>query len=327
MGTTKRRRLRVGVAQMRCVLGDVDANLEIVADFVARAQRDGVDVLVFPELALSGYNVGPRFHEAALQARSPQAQRLRELSREVALVIGLIEETEDHEFYNSALFLSRGFVRHVHRKIYLPTYRRFDERRYFGSGTLLEAFDTQWSRMAMLVCGDAWHLSLPYLAAHDGADILLVVAASSRQGLTPRISSEESWIRMNRSYALTLSSFVIFSNRAGREGELDFWGGSHVVGPDGNLLGKAAVDKPDLLACDLDLSVLRQQRMILPFRRDDSLPFTLQLGHRILDAKARRRDGFLSETVPPEFTGPGTVGPFGPEADPGASRESRDLEG
>jgi len=298
----KKRELRVGVAQMECVLGDVDANLDIATDFVARAKEQNVELLVFPELALSGYAIENRFHEAALRPHGPRARRLRELSRDLAVVMGLIEETEDHEFFNSAVYLHKGKVCHVHRKIYLPTYRQFDERRYFGTGTNVEAFETPWGRMAMLVCGDAWHLSLPYLAVHDGADVLLILAASSREGLAANIPCEGAWQRMNRSYALTLSTFVVFANRAGNEAGLHFWGGSHTVLPDGNLMCKAKLGEEDMLVCDLNLDHLRQQRLVLPFRRDDSLAFTLQLGHRILESKTRRRNGFFSEMVSPDLT-------------------------
>lgn len=288
-------RIKVGVAQMASVLGDIDANLEIVADFVEQSRRQSVELLVFPETALCGYAAGPGFHEAAVRPHSSQARRLAELSRDVDLAIGLIEETEDHQFYNSALYLSQGHVRHLHRKIYLPTYRMFDEKRYFGAGWSINAFDTRWGRMAMLICADAWHLTLPYLAAHDGADILLILAASPVEGLTPTIPSDEAWMRMNRSYALTLSSFVVFANQAGQSNDLRFWGGSHIVLPDGNLLAESQTDQQDLLVAEVDLTVLRNQRMILPFRRDDSLPFTLEEGRRILRSKLRRRDGFYSE--------------------------------
>jgi len=297
--------LRVGVAQMDCVLGDVEANLDIVAEFVAQARDGGVELLVFPELALSGYAVGSKFSDAAVRPQGPKAKRLRELSREVDIAVGFIEETEDHEFFNSALYLSGGKVRHVHRKIYLPTYRLFEEKRYFAAGSIVRAFDTRWGRMAMLVCGDAWHLTLPYLAVHDGADLLMIHAASPVEGLAPSIPCEDAWERMNRSYALTLSSFVVFSNRAGQEAGLEFWGGSHIVLPDGNMAGKAKIGSADLLVRDLDLGMLRSQRLILPFRRDDSLPFTLQLGRLIQQSKEARRNGFMSEQTPPDFADAG----------------------
>ena len=236
-----------------------------------------------------------RFTEVALRLDSPEIERLKTLSQEVPIVTGFVEETPDVNFFNSAIYLSGGKIRHLHRKVYPPTYGIFEEKRYFGAGDEVAAFDTDLGRMAMLVCGDCWHLPLPYLAAHDGADTLLFLAASSDEGLSPTISSRKAWERMNQSYALTLSCFVVFANRAGTEGDLHFWGGSHIVLPDGNMLVQGKFGEPDLVIGEADPSMMRRQRIILPFRRDDSLDFVLHLGERIYQAKARHRDAFLTK--------------------------------
>lgn len=297
--------LRIAIGQMNCVLGDLRANLDKVGEMSEQAAARGCELIVFPELALSGYALGPGFSSTSLHPRSPEVDELKDMSRRISMAVGFIEETEDAEFYNSAMYLDRGHIRHVHRKVYLPNYRIFDERRYFGAGQGMYAFDTPWGRMAMLVCGDMWHLAMPYLAAHDGADILLVMAASSTEGLTPAISVREAWERMNESCALTLSSFVVFSNRVGSEEppgcgtELNFWGGSHVCAPCGSMMTQGAIGEEEIVVADLDLNQLRQQRLILPFRRDDSLSFTLDVGRKIARAKAQRRDGFHSLTSQP----------------------------
>jgi len=280
---------RIGVAQTDCVLGDVDANLDTAERVVERAATEGVDLLAFCELSLTGYAVGSGYADAALRVDSPQIERLKALSRHMSIVVGFIEETDDVEFFNSAMYLSAGEIRHVHRKVYLPNYRVFDERRYFGAGWGVWAFDTPWTRMAILVCGDAWHLTLPYLAVHDGANVLINIAASSQEGLTPTISCRDAWMRMNQSYALTLSAFVAFSNRVGSEGDLHFWGGSHIVGPDGNILTHTDSCDADLIVADIDMAALRKQRQILPFRRDDSLALTVDLGRRLLRGRRCRR--------------------------------------
>jgi predicted amidohydrolase len=152
--------------------------------------------------------------------------------------------------------------------------------------------------MAMLICGDCWHLSLPYLAVHDGADLLLVLAASAVEGLSETVGSRAAWERMNRSYALSLSSFVLFSNIAGEEQGLSFWGGSHVVKPDGNIQQQAKIGEDDLIVCNLDLNELRAQRLMLPFRRDDSLALTVEIGRHVLRSKGRRNHGFQSMVEP-----------------------------
>lgn len=283
--------LRVGIAQMHPELADLAANLDKLAKFVDQAVEQQVDLLVSPELALTGYPMGSWFSSASIRADSQEFHRLKELSRRVPMIVGLIEETEDVEFFNSAVYLDDGRVRHLHRKIYLPTYRDFDERRYFMGGWSVAAFETPWCRMGMLICGDCWHLSLPYLLAHDGADVIFALAASAKSGLTEEISTRDAWERINRSYGLTLSTFVVFANLVGEIEGKDFWGGSHVVSPDGGMLVQASFEDEMLQVATLDLSLLRKQRLILPFRRDDSLSLTTQLGMDILARKNQRVSG------------------------------------
>lgn len=308
--TRSQRILRVGIAQMHPALADLTANLDRLAKFVDQAVEENVDLLVTPELALTGYPVGNWFSSASVRADSPEFKRLKELSRRVPMIVGLIEETEDVEFFNSAVYLDDGHVRHLHRKIYLPTYRDFDERRYFMGGWSVAAFDTPWCRIGMLICGDCWHLSLPYLLAHDGADVLFALAASATSGLTEEISTRDAWERLNRSYGLTLSTFVVFANLVGEIGGKQFWGGSHVVSPAGHILIQASVEEEMLQVATLDLSLLRKQRLILPFRRDDSLSLTTQLGMDILTRKNKRISGLSNDR-----SGPRTE-PIHPPAEP-----------
>lgn len=304
------RLLTVGIAQMQPRLGDVPANLDKLEAFVEQAVAAGVDLLVTPELAVTGYPVGSWFSSASTSVASAEFARLKKLSHRVAMVVGLIEETEDVEFFNSAIYLNGGRVRHLHRKIYLPTYREFDERRYFMAGWSVSAFETPWCRMGTLICGDCWHLSLPYLLAHDGADVIVVLAASAVTGLTSAISTRDAWERMNRSYALTLSTFVVFANLVGNVGGTCFWGGSHVVLPDGRILKQAGFEEEELLVATLDLNQLRRQRLILPFRRDDSLSLTTELGREILHRKNQRIKGLSGDVAD-------TLTPVQPLAEPG----------
>lgn len=280
---------RFAIGQTVCRPADVAGNLERILDAVERAREQGARHIAFPELALAGYLTDERFSEAAVKIDHPAIRKLRDASRGIAITLGFIEETPASVFYNSAACFDEGRIRHVHRKIYLPTYGRFDERRYYGGGTEIAAFDVAGTRVAILICGDAWHLPIAYLAAHDGADILIVVAASTREGLLDTCSCEGAWHRICQSYALTLSTFVVFANQAaGSFSDLHAWGGSFIAGPDGNILAQSDTDAPDLVLADLDAGALRRQRIRLPFRRDDSLRHALQMGRDILGRKVRR---------------------------------------
>ena len=277
---------RIGIGQIPSLQGEIEHNLDLMEAQVDKAAADGVSLVIFPELALTGYLVDKRFSDLAIGLEGETMDRLRELSRKADIVTGFIEETPRHIFHNSAVHLSGGEILHVHRKIYLPTYGMFDERRYYGAGWDVGAYDTSSIRAAMLVCGDAWHLSLPYLAAHRGADLIMIIAASSTTGLADTTPCDWAWKAMCSSYALTLSCFVVFANLANAtNGDYDFWGGSFVCAPDGSTLAESDIAGPDLVACDLDPAVLREQRIRLPFRRDDSLAHTLSLGQQALGEK------------------------------------------
>lgn len=282
----------IAVGQIASVRGDVARNLELIGEAAERAREQGAEHVVFPELAVTGYLIDQRFPDVALRLDSAEVATLKDISRGIDLTVGFIEETPKAIFYNSALHLSQGRIVHLHRKIYLPTYGRFDERRYFGAGWDASAFETPFAKMAILICGDAWHLPLAYLAAHDGADVLLILAASSHEGLADTTPCREAWHWMCRCYALTLSCFVVFANHAAGDDQYHFWGDSFIVGPDGNIIAESKQEEPDLVLARIDLKSLRRQRIQLPFRRDDSLSHTVQLGQRILRNKVRR-DQFL----------------------------------
>lgn len=294
---------RVAIGQIDSVCNDLEANLRVIEEQAHEAARQNAQMILFPELALSGYLVDDRFSQAAILLNSEPMKRLCQLSKTIDLAVGFIEETPSALFYNSTAYLSQGEVRHVHRKVYLPTYGRFDERRYFGAGWNVAAFDTQLARVAMLICGDAWHLPLPYMAAHDGTDVLYIQAASSVQGLADTTPAQEAWQWMCRSYALTLSCFVVFANLSGKTEGLDFWGGSFVVGPDGMFIAQSPTNERDVLIADLDFTALRKQRIMLPFRRDDSLAHTVALGQRVLDRKIQQ-DTIIIQQSPDQPVAP-----------------------
>jgi predicted amidohydrolase len=141
--------------------------------------------VVFPELSLSGYFLKDMVSTVAVRLDSAEVKQLKRLSRGRALVAGLVEETDDFRFYNSAVYIEDGEVVHVHRKVYLPTYGLFDEGRYFARGDRIRAFDTRFGRSATLICEDMWHPSSVYIAALDRAVLLYCPSTSPLRGVTP----------------------------------------------------------------------------------------------------------------------------------------------
>ncbi len=265
--------LKVGLAQISPTLGDVRKNLDLHLQRIEQAKEQGVQLLCFPELSLTGYTLRDLVPEVAIKAAedSPLLADLLPASQDLDLLVGFVEEDERHRYYIAAAYLSQGTIVHVHRKAYLPTYGMFEEGRFWAAGDRFRAFDTCFGRAGILICEDFWHMSAPYALWMDGADILLLVSASPGRGLSPdaALGSSRSVEIINQSYATFLTDFVLHCNRVGFEDGLNFWGGSTIFGPDGRLVAQAPYFEETLLTATLDLGALRRVRQLLPLLRDE----------------------------------------------------------
>lgn len=278
-------RIRVGLAQIAPSLGDFDGNMQLHLATIETARREGVALLIFPELSLTGYHLREQAFDLAISTASdaPALAPLLAASIDLDLVVSFVEIGERSRYYISAAYLSQGTITHVHRKVYLPTYGLFDEGRYFGPGHEIRAFDTRFGRVGLLICEDFWHLSLPYLLWLDGADLFIFTSASVEHGLIE--TGVETAGRVNgmlQSYAGLLTSFVVHTNRAGTEEGLDFWGSSAVFGPDGRQLAAGLPMQSQLLITTIDMSDLRTARTALPLLRDERPLWTLHQLERIV---------------------------------------------
>src|SRR5687768_9767026 len=191
--------------------------------------------------------------------------------------------------HNSALVATLGGtdpgIRHVHRKVFLPTYGVFDEERFVEPGRSVRAFDTRWGRAAVIVCEDAWHSLVPTIAALDGAQVLIVVSASPARGLAPDEGGEERpasllrWERTIQAIAGEHGIYVALAQLVGFEGDKAFPGGSLVVGPRGDVLARAQVFEEDLLRVTVELDEIPRVRADMPMLYD----LEIRLPH-LLDA-------------------------------------------
>jgi predicted amidohydrolase len=184
--------LRVAIAQINPRLGNLQANLALYEEKIEQGIKERADLLLFPELSLTGYFLRDTVPNVALTADSTEMKKLRRLSRELPLVAGLVEESSDHRFFNAAVYLEDGEIRHIHRKVYLPTYGMFDEQRYFARGDRIRAFSSKFGRIAMLICEDLWHPSTIYLAALDGARAVLCPSSSPLRGVVDGQSQDDN---------------------------------------------------------------------------------------------------------------------------------------
>jgi predicted amidohydrolase len=260
--------VRIALAQVDCILGDTDANLHIAERMIKEATTQNCDLVVFPELSLSGYALGRLADDVSLQTNDP---RLLELSRYGPdALIGLYEDAGLRR-YNSAGYYSDGALLHLHRKLYLPNYLIWEERKHANPGQRMRAFDTEHGRMAALICNDAWQPMLPWLAAQDGAQIMLV-PTNSAMGLVPgSVDTIAYWKDLLQFNSRMQQCWVVFVNRVGEEAGATFWGGSQVLDPWGRVVAEAPEYESSLTVVDIDVSAVRRRRREMPLLQEARL--------------------------------------------------------
>ena len=279
------RSIHLVVVQFKPRKGDYAANLARLAGIFSQIESldPRPDIAVFSETALTGYFVEGGVRDVALTAgafaRDLQAQYTSAINtpRPLDVCIGFYE-VWNNAFYNSALYVTLGgdepVIRHVHRKLFLPTYGLFDEERFVDRGFEVRAFDTDWGRSAMLICEDAWHSFTGTVAALDGATMVFVVAASPARGVWPREdegpvpANLKRWERLARDIAEEHGVFVALVNLVGTEGGKTFSGGSIVCGPHGDVRAQAPLWDEALMTISLDPQDLTRARSDVPLLTD-----------------------------------------------------------
>lgn len=281
---------RVAVGQINPALGNIEKNAAIIKKAIARAKGDGADLLVLPELSLTGYFLKDMVPNVAQSLESPLMKELMAESRQISLVIGLVWESRGHLFNNAAAYLEDGEIKRVHSKVYLPTYGMFDEQRYFARGRNIRAFDTKFGRAGILICEDMWHPAAAFVLGQAGVDMIIAPASSPGRGIIPgeRLAITDTWEMINRFYAKLLAVYVVFANRVGYEDGVNFWGGSEIVDPLGAPLAKAACFAEDFIIAELDLAEVRRARIHSTGFRDEDLSLIIRELKRVESERERQ---------------------------------------
>ncbi|HEY7131758.1 MAG TPA: nitrilase-related carbon-nitrogen hydrolase [Candidatus Limnocylindrales bacterium] len=266
--------LRIVLAQVAPQLGLFDANLARHHEILDAAREQDADLVVFPELGLTGYLLQDLAAEVAIRLDDPRLVELAAATRGLSAVVSFVEESGDHRLFIAAALLEDGAIRHVHRKLFLPTYGLFDERRFFAAGDLLRATPSRLGiGVGLAVCEDFWHLTVPQLLALDGAQILVNVSSSPGRDLAATnevgLGTATSWRTLMRTYAQLTTSVVVFCNRVGVDESISFWGGSEVIAPNGQALFSAPFFEEGVYTVDVPLADLRRERLALPLLRDE----------------------------------------------------------
>ncbi|HZK74888.1 MAG TPA: NAD+ synthase [Clostridia bacterium] len=257
------RSLRVGLAQINPTVGDLGGNSRLIVEWIGRARDQGVDIVCFPELAITGYPpedlvLKPAFVRDNLK----QLKVVAEATKGISAVVGFVDE--DGDIFNAAAFLHDGELKAVYRKVFLPNYGVFDEQRYFTPGHLCPIFEVAGVRIGVSVCEDCWYPSGPmaWQALH-GAELMLNINGSPyHEG--KRVPREAMIADRAKDYG----SFIAWVNTVGGQDELVFDGNSAIFGPDARVLARACSFREELLVFDVDLGSVPFHRPLENIRRE-----------------------------------------------------------
>jgi NAD+ synthase (glutamine-hydrolysing) len=316
--------LRLAIAQVRPHKGAYEENLCRFGALFREVGNwpDPPELVVAPETALTGYFLEGGVRDLAVSSD----QLFEDLGRQhkeagippLDIAVGFYE-VHGNRLYNSGLYATLGGteagIRHIHRKIFLPTYGVFDEERFVEAGRSVQAFDTRWGRAALLICEDAWHSFTPMLAALDGAQLIIIPSASPARGVITtddtagRPVSLARWGRLVQDIAGEHGVYVALSQLVGFEGGKAFPGGSILAGPRGDLLAQAPLFQEAIIPAVLDFEEITRARADLPLLAD----LEMRLPHLLGSLHAARRE---------KVGGGGAVGQQGSKGTPPRSSEN-----
>jgi predicted amidohydrolase len=260
-----KQKFKVALGQISCERAEKSENLKRIEKTVANAKKQAADLVIFPELSLTGYKVRDEIYELAETIPGPSTSVIEDIARKtrIHIVFGMPELSEKTQatIYNTAVLVSPKGIIGKYRKMYLPTHSVFEEKRYFRPGYQTAAFDTDLGKIGLIICYDIFFPEVSRLTRLEGAQLIICISASP----AVRRSFFET---LTVARAIENTAFLAYVNLVGIEDGLQFWGGSRLIGPQGKILAKAKYDEEDLVIGEVDYADMRPVETFVPTLRD-----------------------------------------------------------
>lgn len=258
-------KVTVALAQTSCKSQDKSANLNRIEELAAEAKKQAAELVIFPELSLTGYVIRDQIYELAEPIPGPSTKRLEKIARKTRMhiIAGMPELSEKARatLFNTAIFVSPQGFTGKYRKMYLPTHSVFEEKRYFRPGYQTGAFDTALGKVGLTICYDIYFPEVFRLTRLKGAELIVCISASP--------SVRRSFFEiLTAARAVENAAFLAYVNLVGVEDGLHFWGGSRLIGPTGEVLAKAKYDEEDFVIGEVDYSDIRPMETFVPTLKD-----------------------------------------------------------
>ena len=258
-------KFKVALAQISCKQGDKAENIRKIERNVTQAKKQGAELIIFPELSLTGYTLRDRVYELAetIPGRSIGILEKMVKKARVHLVAGMPELSEKTQatIYNTAVLIGPSGSIGKYRKIYLPTHSVFEEKRYFRPGYQTAAFDTELGKIGLTICYDVFFPEVSRLTRLKGAQLIVCISAS------PAVR-RAFFETLTTARAIENTAFLAYVNLVGIEDGLQFWGGSRLIGPNGKTIVKAKYDEEDLVVGEVDYADINPVETFVPTLRD-----------------------------------------------------------
>jgi predicted amidohydrolase len=260
--------LHVSIAQINVELLNIESNFKKHKKYILKAQHQGSELLLFPELSLTGYQLGRNTPDIAMTGKDPILLKLASIAPEMSVLVGFVERASPGEYYNAVAVLHGGQVQKIHRKLNLPTYGGLEEGKCYNRGQQLTQTQVkpEWNA-STLICADLWNPALVHCAMLKKPELLLAPVNSATAIVSDEFSNEKSWLTNICFYAMTYGTPVLMANRYGQEKDAFFWGGSHIIGPRGEILA-VAIEGEGMISAKLNLGEIAAARFDLPTIRD-----------------------------------------------------------
>ncbi len=258
-------KIRLALAQISSKRENKSENLRKIEELTMKAKEQGADLIIFPEMSLTGYVILDQVYELAETIPGPSTGKVEALAKKTGMhiVFGMPELSEKTQatIFNAAVFVGPKGLIGKYRKMYLPTHSVFEEKRYFRPGYEPAAFQTDIGNIGLSICYDVFFPEVFRLSRLKGAQLIICISASPavRRGYFEILASAR---------ALENTAFLAYVNLAGVEDGLQFWGGSRLVCPTGDVVAKAKYDEEDFVLCDVDFGDLRAAETFIPTLRD-----------------------------------------------------------
>lgn len=260
-----REKFKVALAQISCKRGDKAENIRKVEDKVTEAKQQGAELVIFPELSLTGYTVRDQIYELAETIPGPSTSVLEKLARKTGtyIVFGMPELSEKTQatIYNAAVLIGPDGLIGKYRKMYLPTHSVFEEKRYFRPGYQTAVFETELGKIGLIICYDIFFPEVSRLTRLKGARLIVCISASPAVRRT-------FFETLTAARAMENTTFLAYVNLVGIEDGLQFWGGSRLIGPNGKVLVKAKYNEEDLVIGAVNYADVRPVETFVPTLKD-----------------------------------------------------------